>query len=286
MSTDIKGLFFKDQLLGARGLGAFGASALTDGILDGCEVTISNGTATIAPGHIIVGGRVIRIANSIEVGSIGAAYTSIVATVDLTQQSTRNTFDQVSLALVKNASLTNVLTADTEDINLSGTTHSAWLWVHDATGDVDDTYRYARSRGKQLLWRNENAGGTTGVSDSFAAQSIVIPGLSGFRTLEATFRNDLDYTNTSTHVFNIPDTSFLITDSSASAFNGEKYVNWLVDRAVLASASPYLYVYERLVRIFPEIDTLDIGGGYRGRLNYSPTANNKYMIPMEIYGVN
>lgn len=284
MSTDIKGLFFKDQLLGARGLGAFGASALSDGILNGCEVTLSSGTATIAPGHIIVGGRVIRIANSIEVGSVGAAFTSIVATVDLTQTSTKSTFNQVSLSLAKNATLANVLTGDANDINLSGTTHSAWLWVHDATDGIPDTYRYAKGKSKELLWQNLTSGGASAVGDGFAAQALVLPGLSEFKGIEITFLIESGLSYYDAQTMNIPGAAFLLTNSdSGSAFNGKKYFPWYANSTMLTEG--IWHILGRQINIYPEIDTLDFTTGWRKRGTNSTGSAGTYMVPVEIYGV-
>ena len=286
MSNDIRGLFFKDQLLGARGLGAFGASALSDGILDGCTVTISSGTVSISPGHVILGGRVFRIANTIEVGSVGAAYTSIVATVDLTQTATKNNFNQVlPLSLVKNATLANVLSGDSNDINLSGTTHSAWLWVHDATDGIPDTYRYAKGKSKELLWQNLTSGGASAVGDGFAAQSLVLPGLSEFRGIEITFNTDKSVGVHKTMAFDIPGAAFLTTNSeSGSAFNGKKYIRFYADANVLYSSMRILL--GRNVYVYPEIDTLDFSTGYRSRgSSVSIGSSGDYMIPVEIYGV-
>lgn len=286
MSNDIRGLFFKDQLLGARGLGAFGASALSDGILDGCTVTISSGTVSISPGHVILGGRVFRIANTIEVGSVGAAYTSIVATVDLTQTATKNNFNQVlPLSLAKNATLANVLSGDSNDINLSGTTHSAWLWVHDATDGIPDTYRYAKGKSKELLWQNLTSGGASAVGDGFAAQSLVLPGLSEFRGIEITFLIEDGLALYDTQSMNIPGAAFLLTNSdSGSSFSGKKYFPWYADATMLTSGMRHLL--GRQINIYPEIDTLDFTTGWRNRgSSYSTGSAGTYMVPVEIYGV-
>lgn len=281
--SDIKGLFFKDQLLGARGLGAFGAAALSDGILNGCEVTISGSTATISPGHIIIGGRVIRIANAIEVGSIGAAFTSITATVDLTKTSTKSLFQQVTLGIVTGDTLDDVLTEDTNDINLSATTHTSWLWAHDATGAMEDSYHYAASQGKQLLWQNLTSGGASAVGDGFAAQALVIPRLNEFSSIEVLFRAEVDAVTSATYSCIIPDTVFLETESSGT-FAGKKYLYWLP--SIVRLSSGMRMIYERGLRIFPTENTIDITTGWRSRGDgYSTGSSANYMIPVEIYGV-
>lgn len=296
MSNEIKGLFFKNQLLGARGLGAFGAGALSDGILNGCEVTLSGGAATIAPGHIIIGGRVARISEAIEVGTIGAAFSAIVAHIDLTATASKTTFSQVTLTMETGNTLASVMLGSTNDVNLSDESYQAWLWVYDATGTeaaVQETYRYARGKGKHLLWQNLTSGGADNVANGFASQMLILPGMDGFRTFEITFA-----TNEGTYRYlleseamHVPDDVFLATNStSGSPLNGQLYCSFNPS-AIQTNANWDTRISERQVDIYPHANAIVFGTGkwtyphYPDSSSYHGSGAN-VMIPVEIYGVN
>ena len=287
---NVKGLFFKDQRLGARGLGAFGAAALSDGILNGCEVTISGGVATIGPGHIIIGGRVARISAPVQVGSVGAAFSRIVATVDLTRVSTKADFDQVRLSIETASTLAALMTGDTNDINLAGSTHKTWLWVYEATGTASlavyqESYHYARARSKQLLWRNPSP------SSGFAAQTLILPAMDGYRSFEIVFANTTTIDcNFITHRITVPDDSLLRTNAdSSSPLYGKKYTSF--DATSIYTNSSWTFVVcERGVYVYPDAHAIAFGKGYwdyphANSSSYRGSTNN-YLIPVEIYGMN
>ena len=294
MSDAIQGVFFKNRKVGARALGAFGAAALTDGILNGCAVTISGGTATVAPGTIIVGGRPCRVKESVAAGTIGAAFSRIVAKVDLTKTSTPTEFEQVEFAVETASTLAALMTSDSNDINLSGSTHKTWIWIYDATGSAltyQQTYRYARATGRQLLWKNLTAGGASAVGNGFEEQRLVLPGMDGFRSFEITFALNTQATVFVTKTFNVPDTVFLATnDTTGDALIGKKYAKLGVSHLRSGSGwSPGLIMYERVLYFYPTEHVIGFSTGWASYPHYNSSSyqwtSKNYMIPVEIFGL-
>lgn len=288
----IKGIFFKNQLLGAQGLGAFGASSLTDGILTGCEVTISGGTATMAPGYIIAGGRVFRLTTATPVGNIGSHFSAIVAHIDLTAASSDTEFSQVTLSMETGSNLPAVMLGSSSDINNGGTSYQAWIWLYDAFGDVKETYRHAKSNGKTLLWQNVTDGGSSNVGNGFAAQAVILPGMDGFKSFEITFATKASEQTMVTRTFVVPADVFLETNTdSTSRFYTKKYAHFKAETIQTSSSSWEGRLFERVVNIYPTEHAIEFATGNYSYPHHPDSSDyhgsgSTYMVPVEIYGVN
>ena len=94
----ISGIIFDNQVPTAKGIRGALSSALTDGIVDGCEITYSGLNVSIGKGLIIVDGGLFSIAGSevISLSGSSGSYARIKAVVDLTQEATTSSFEQVS----------------------------------------------------------------------------------------------------------------------------------------------------------------------------------------------
>ena len=80
----ITGIIFDNQVPTAKGLrGAF-ASALTDGILGGCNITYSGSNITIAEGLVNVAGGVFRIVGSeiVTISNSSKSYARVKSVID------------------------------------------------------------------------------------------------------------------------------------------------------------------------------------------------------------
>lgn len=288
---NVKGLNFKDQLLGARGFGAFASTSLSDGILNGCEVTVSGGVATIGAGHFVVGGRLVRISSPVQVGAVGAAFSRIVATVDLTRVSTKEEFDQVQLTIETASTLAALMTDDSNDVNLSATTHSAWLWVYEATGAAtmsyyQESYHYACANSKQLIWKNPNP------LAGFSAQGLRLPAMHGFNSFEVLFAGNEKLTAPLvTAVLNLPGNEYLReVTTSGSALLGEKYFYFPCSH--IGTLSDWTAcLWERTVYIYPELDIIEFSTGWWSYPRISNSSSYRgsganYLRPLKIFGLN
>ena len=114
----ITGMIFDNQVPTAKGLrGAF-KSALSDGIISGCEITYSGLVATIGTGLINTAGGVFQVSGSenIQVTNSGA-FARIKAVIDLSESATTSTFNQVSFVVDYANSVAGFEELTQEDIN-------------------------------------------------------------------------------------------------------------------------------------------------------------------------
>lgn len=89
---------FENQAITAAGLAATFRALFADGPLHGCAVGFDGATVTIAPGRIILGGYVFRLSSTVSVDVPLASDTaSIVVQLDLSRQSSAETFQQIEI---------------------------------------------------------------------------------------------------------------------------------------------------------------------------------------------
>lgn len=183
----IEGIFFENQILTAQGLGAFGDAALSDGILTGCEVSYSNHGFSVSEGYIVVRGRVIKVGantriENVTVGTSAVAYTAVIATVDTTQGSTEESFNQVSFSVAQGTSISAITQVTSLDINLTGRSASAVMAIVDTSGSSPEVKSYMRSVGKSLtnLWERSPA--------AMAETTILLPSICAFDAILISYR--------------------------------------------------------------------------------------------------
>ena len=99
-----RGCTFKDQPVDGANDGGFYQEIFSkDGILWGCEMTVTNTALTIQPGELIISGRVIRVDGASQIpftGPIQNGYGQVVLTIDLSKTATKEEFDQVEASVV------------------------------------------------------------------------------------------------------------------------------------------------------------------------------------------
>lgn len=273
VTGSIDGIFFENQYLTATGLGAFGNGCLSDGILTGCGITINGDTVTIGEGFIVVRGRVFYVSETtISTIETGYSYYGIIATVDTTGLSSEESFEQVTISLTHNDSISGLLgDITTSDINLTGTTASTLIAVLENTGTlsvVPGSIHYATARSMAKLWENGNK------TAEFSSSSIVLPALcfydamlvhvfvrGGSYNYHKTYICPYEAGNDVTYSYNM-----------AESYIGKGNENWgwlLADREVTVNGATGLLTFS---------DAWYIYSGHG-------TANN-LMVPYEIYGMS
>lgn len=187
----INGIFFPGRVLTAKGLGAFGAGALSDGILEGCAVSVSGGSVSIGSGYVIIGGRVFGVSGA-ESGSVSGAYTVLYAKADTSKASSAETFQQVTIsaagassAAAAAAVIRNAASGyPAEDLNgASDAVRTCWLALIEGSSVVA-VNRAAAAGGMVKLW--ENSSPTSGLG----ATDLDLPAIGGYDTFLAVFRRD------------------------------------------------------------------------------------------------
>lgn len=285
MPDGINGIFFENQILTAKGLGAFGNSALSDGILTGCKVSVGSNVVTIDEGYIIICGRVIRIPQTtftIPSSSGGATvYHAIVATVDTTAISDESSFEQVSLSVSSGNSdvmspLSNIHSGYDStnqfiyDINMSGNTASMWLVLVrvNSTTPTIIAYNYAIANSMDLLWKNPSP--TSAFDGSTFATKF--PTLSKYDAVLITYRRTNESSNYGYY------RSSLICPFGDSG----NYTYTLADASLDGSSNYTIVVRERDVTITPSTGTITFSTGWRSGGSSGSTGT---IIPLEIYGL-
>lgn len=120
----LSGVTFDGCSVSARDHGVLFHGLLPDGVLRGCEVSLSGSTVTIAIGYLVACGRVIEVESATSVAVTGTQYSQIVLTVNLSGP----TF---TLSCV-NASSTSFPALTQDDINDgSSTTYQVEIAVID-----------------------------------------------------------------------------------------------------------------------------------------------------------
>ena len=97
--SEIKGITFSNQAVIPRDDGQIREYIFSDGILSGCELSYSVFTFSVAPGYLIVAGRLMRVPSTIytAVDQASSGYARILLTIDLTETATTDEFEQVRL---------------------------------------------------------------------------------------------------------------------------------------------------------------------------------------------
>ena len=99
-----RGCTFEEQQVNSKDDGGLYREIFRkDGVLWGCEMTVTNDTLTIQPGRLIISGRVIRVDGATQIpftGPIQNGYGQAVLTIDLSKTATKEAFDQIEASVV------------------------------------------------------------------------------------------------------------------------------------------------------------------------------------------
>lgn len=125
MSVFLTGVTFANRKVAPGDDAAVYASALSDGIATGCEMSRVGSTLHIGSGKVVACGRVARIpaAQDIPVTGASSGYARLVLTVDLSRSSTGTVFEQVTLDVQYSQTIGAFPALTQENINNGGTTY-------------------------------------------------------------------------------------------------------------------------------------------------------------------
>lgn len=147
----ITGIIFDNQVPTAKGIrGAF-MSALTDGIVSGCNITTSGLVITVGSGLINAAGGVFQVSGSEEVIlQNSGSFARVKAVIDLTEPATTSEFSQVKFEVDYANTATGFPELIQDNINSgTGTTYEAEICVVAITnGSISSIVRTAIASAK------------------------------------------------------------------------------------------------------------------------------------------
>lgn len=129
--SNFAGVTFAEQIVTPSDDGIVRNAILSDGVLTGCGFSYSGATLTMAAGSLMLYGRQIRhtAASSWPVVDAVSGYARLVLTIDLTQASTVDDFNQISTEVQYATALDGFSSLQQTDINAAGTKYQAVLCV-------------------------------------------------------------------------------------------------------------------------------------------------------------
>jgi hypothetical protein len=131
MSANFVGVTFAKQSVSPSDDAIIRANVLTDGILQGCAISYSGSTLTMAPGQMLVAGRQIRhpAAQNWAIVDATSGYARLVLTIDLTRTATKDSFDQVVDSIEYSLSPDGFAALEQGAINDAGTRYQIVICV-------------------------------------------------------------------------------------------------------------------------------------------------------------
>ncbi len=312
--ASINGLFYDRQILTADGLGAFGASSLSDGILTGLDGSMNSNVLTVGNGWVIICGRPVYIEGrtfTITPTAGTTMYYMLKIAADLNEAATESTFEQVSLSMVSGSSLSSLLTSNvasgsyisngsrvyTNDLNNSGMTASNWLILLKSTSGAAPTieaYNRAVAKSMVQLWENTSIDYLTEdtSSSSFAgiafgsipsgqntgSVTITLPELYGYNAVLIQYRGSLERYSSS-----MQENSYNLSSMVCPYEPGVNKTYYYNLTDCFLTHSFYDYTYQRIVKINGASATIEfLCGRYGGNKNgWSPYV----CIPGKIFGM-
>ena len=270
MADNIKGIFFGNQVLTAKGLGSMAKSALSDGILSGCGISLSGNNLTINPGFIVVCGRVIEItAATTKTIPSGSAYVSLYVSIDLSQ----GRDDAMKLDFKIATGIASALAFTETDINLDDNTYQSWIALIDCSGSTPAILEIRHSQAKAItkLWHRDISGMS---SDTF----LELPLRQYDAILICSSRTSEDRFAISTIVPYNKNANQQVTFSITES--------WIGDPGEVRTVHRTGYVNPFGFSGHPKATVKFNGSWYVYKNYYSTEAGNSAAIPYDIYGLN
>ena len=202
MSTNFTGVTFPKQKVTPIDDALIRRRILPDGILQGCELSYSGSTLTMAAGQLMACGRQFRhpVVQNWPVVDATTGFARLLLTVDLTRTSSADTFDQIVDTIEYASAEDGFPELIQEDINYDGSKYqiaicTLSLGAGGITGVISQigvSKPPDTGLSMTLLW--ENASPTS----YFAAQTIAL-NLTGYDFVEIECWGGSDYYNNSSH---------------------------------------------------------------------------------------
>jgi hypothetical protein len=147
MSIYLTPVTFENQHITPSDDGAAWASAISDGILTGCEITKSGASLSIAAGKIVACGRVCR-ANTLQTVQVtgSSGYARLVLTID----KSKPVEQQVAIDVQYANTIESFSALTKQDVNNDGTIYQMALCFVDLSGSGSITWTCGKAHGKAI----------------------------------------------------------------------------------------------------------------------------------------
>lgn len=273
----ITGVFFKNQILTSHGLGAFGDSALSDGILNGCEITTGSNSCTISSGHILAAGRVISVSGNVDVSlSHGGNYAALY--VDISHSDSNP--PTINFGMKYGGSISSVFSDSAypsrqNDINRGATSYQTPIALFVLSGSSATLLerKIAMAKCMDLIWSNGSP------EAAFPPQHINLSTGGVKRLLQydallfvCRMTADHDWRSSTLCPFNKFDD------------NNGYYLTQVIYDETLADDWDGWQACSRWINIKAASGYIDVWGGHCATANSTRWLNN-YQVPMYIYGL-
>ena len=259
MSTNFKGVTFPKQKVTPIDDALIRRRILPDGILQGCELSYSGSTLTMAAGQLMACGRQFRhpVVQNWPVVDATTGFARLLLTVDLTRTSSADTFDQIVDTIEYASAEDGFPELIQEDINYDGSKYQIAICtlslgaggITGVTSQIGVSKPLDTGLSMTLLWENASP------NSAFAGQTINLD-LSGYDHALIEFcLNPI--------AWQIKTSAWYRVDA------GESIVS-------VADGNPYTY----LRGVTVNTNNVTFGTGRLGN-----TENNNNLVPLRIYGL-
>lgn len=263
MSHNLTGIYFENQVIASKGLRAHARKVLSDGVIQGCELSFSGASVTIEAGFLMAAGGLMHnpAAQTLEVSGATSGYARVKAIIDLSKTATKTAFEQAWFEVDYSSTLEGFADPVQEDINAGGTVYELELCIlslgaSGVTSIVQGEPEPSIVCGISITKIWENASPTS----AFPAQTVTIS-------------NVQDY-----------DKIIVIASYSSGSYNcGMMMADTAIGTKATVATSLSYFAW-RDFTINSESIAFDVGA-YRNGYAGTAYSDNNLSIPVEIYGV-
>lgn len=149
---------FDNQKVTAKDHGALFSGILTDGILEGCEVSYSGATVNVSTGWFILSGRQVKIESTETKAITGTSgYARMKVAIDLSGTASKDSFTQAEIQVDYASTIEGFPALEKENVNTSGIVYQAELAVLSlGSSGVTGIYRKSAKAHNTTLFVPEN----------------------------------------------------------------------------------------------------------------------------------
>ena len=273
--SELRGVNFTQQRMTPADLGRIYETILSDGIVQGCVMSYSGATLSMGAGYIMAGGKLLCVPSAVSrtINQATSGYARLLLTIDLTKTATKTNFEQAELSVEYSATSGGFPSLTQSDVNGAGTVYQLAIAVVSlgAVGIIGiveaiqpavipkEALTALGGASITKLW--ENASPTS----SFAAQSLIISGLSAFQMFIVQF-------------------CVVASGNELAAFTCSDKINLVWPGA---SESPLvMYFADRRLDFDKSTNTIEVSAASFSLQSASAaTTRNEFCIPLAIYGV-
>lgn len=279
MSEFFTGVTFQQQKVTPSDDAAIRRAVLADSILSGCALSYAGSTLTMGAGMLLGCGRQFRHTSVQNWAVTGATsgYARLVLTLDMSKASTKDTFNQVVDSIEYASSLNGFLQLQQDDINEAGTIYQMEICVVSLgaggiTGIVsrlgfNPRIPTAEELGAvtiKRLWQNASP------DSSFPEQNLTVGSLEKCEWIVIGAKTATDNNILSWYWFRRIDGYWKMETNSQT--DAGKWARAFIRTMIYSSAAPNVLTFKNAIGVGAfDSDAAEV--------------NNKFLVPIEIYGV-